>query len=238
MTLASFRLGGGLGGANQSPKSIYKCTDTGRLARGHSVEVLFVVCVVSTSISHLSTCRRQRRNDMLSVTFSYRRAQTSVWVWFGWSGSVLPLRRLFTLFLPEHIGCSHLKDSWHQQDSLFPGTLSSFASVARCTSQPVLDLCDVTEGTDVSFRAVTPTRLWPTFWNHHVVFLPNMETWQHRTIISRGPKSSVFMEGWTQQETYVFKRSPGILAYLCLCDKWGVHVPNIRELFAQSSDWK
>lgn len=66
-------------GANQSSKSIYKCTDAGRLAHGHSVEVLFDVDVVSTSISHLSTRWRQRRRDMFSVTFSYCRARTEGW---------------------------------------------------------------------------------------------------------------------------------------------------------------
>lgn len=58
---------------------------------------------------------------------------------FGWSVSVLPLRRLFTLFIPNTRGCSHFKDPWQEQDSLLPESLSSLASLAssaRCTFQP------------------------------------------------------------------------------------------------------
>lgn len=58
--------------ANQSSKSIYKCTGAGQLARGHSV--LFTLYLVSTSISHLSTRGRQR---MFSVTFSSPPSPTS-----------------------------------------------------------------------------------------------------------------------------------------------------------------
>lgn len=118
-------------------KSIYKCTDAGRLACGHSVEVLFGVYVVSTSISHLSTRRRQRRKDMFSVTFSDLWAQTSE----------CDLGDLTAFCL--HVGFSHsffsntpAVHTWKipatSQDSLFPGTLSSvalLASVARCNFQ-------------------------------------------------------------------------------------------------------
>lgn len=147
-------------GANQSSKSIYKCTDAGRRARGHSLGVLFGVYVVSTSISHLSTRRRQRRNDMFPVTFSYRRAQASecdlgdlaaFCLYVGFSHSFFPnTPAVHTWKIPD-TSQTHFF-SWN--------SVASLASVAPCNFQLVL-----------AKRYSLETR-WPLWchWGHRRLF--------------------------------------------------------------------